>query len=141
MGFKINVNKSKCACVDSVFNICILITVIYERIRIFLVQFVIVLAVSELILYNFRLIWENSISNVEDGLENPYIHIKSNRFYYLHCHKNVFCSVVTSERMRQNPFILQEAIALYLPYFTDKFFAVIYMSGHRELYVCVISIL
>lgn len=135
------INKSKCARVDSMCKICILNTVIYEHIRIFLVQFVTLLAVSELLRYNFRLIWENSILNVEDGLENPSIHIKNNRFYYLHCHKNVFCSVVTSQRMRQNPFMSQEAIALYLPYITDNFFAVIYMNGHRELYVCVISIL
>lgn len=29
----------------------------------------------------------------------------------------------------------QEAIALYLPYFTDHFFAAINMNSHRELYV------
>lgn len=77
---------------------------------------------------------------MENGLENPCIHIKNNRFYYLHSHKHVFCSGMTSQRMRQNAFMSQEAIALYLPYFTDNFFAVIYMNGHRELDVCVISI-
>lgn len=78
---------------------------------------------------------------MEEELGNLCIRITKNRFYYLNRDKSECWAGVTSKRMRQNPFVAKEVIALEFPYFTANFFAVIYMNGHGELNVCVMCIL